>query len=665
MPYALQAGVVMRQRWTMQWVSGALAALCLGTAGVSPVAAQTTERAALTHFGSAAELNEFLASRMTGDKPCPPFCEGDPLADIVVVTGARSPAPSITNNQQVGVDEGDVVKARGDILVILRRGRLFTVSTAGGGLRPVDSINAYPPGVNPDDDWYDEMLMSGDRVIVIGYSYSRGGTEINRFRMDAEGRLTFEDSHHLKSDDYYSSRNYASRLIGEQLVVYSPLGLWGDKDRVERLPTLTVWRTGAGENDDETPGIPIVAPEDVHIAPDLAADPEKEPEAIHTVIRCNLGAAVLACEATAILGPDLRSFYVAPTAVYVWVSETHWRPRQKGQELEAWLYRIPIDGSAPQAVATRGMPIDQFSFREDAQAGRIDVLVVSEGGGDGMWGAEGASGDAALVRLPLSRFGGGGDPPDDADYRALPPVGPAPERLHNRFVGDHLLYSATVWNEGEAGWNESMPQQEAMLTVVPLTEGPARRFMLAGEIGRIEPMGADALVVSTDEDVVFTTVGLCGPRPVLMDQFVIPGAEETETRSHAFFYQPDVWSPDGATGVLGLPVMSPDPSEGDGRGVQAPRGRASIAYLRRGGGRLTSLGSLDSSIAPGVIDDGCVASCVDWYGDARPIFLGGRVFALLGYELVEGRERGARIREVRRVDLTPPTPEGPRPYYQD
>jgi hypothetical protein len=44
---------------------------------------------------------------------------------------------------------------------------------------------------------------------------------------------------------------------------------------------------------------------------------------------------------------------------------------------------------------------------------------------------------------------------------------------------------------------------------------------------------------------------------------------------------------------------------------------------------------------------------VDWYGNARPIFLGGRVFALLGYELVEGTIRGARLEEIGRADFTP------------
>src|SRR4029434_3754369 len=99
------------------------------------------------------------------------------------------------------------------------------VSIAGGQMEPIDSINAYPPGVDARDDWYDEMLLSGDRVVVIGYSYARGGTEINRFRIDREGRLSFQDAYQLSSGDYYSSRNYTSRLIGNRLIFYTSLWL--------------------------------------------------------------------------------------------------------------------------------------------------------------------------------------------------------------------------------------------------------------------------------------------------------------------------------------------------------------------------------------------------------------------------------------------------------
>jgi hypothetical protein len=51
--------------------------------------------------------------------------------------------------------------------------------------------------------------------------------------------------------------------------------------------------------------------------------------------------------------------------------------------------------------------------------------------------------------------------------------------------------------------------------------------------------------------------------------------------------------------------------------------------------------------------DGCRASCVDWYGNARPIFLRGRIFALMGYEIVEGNVREGRIEERGRATFAP------------
>src|SRR5215831_5490640 len=187
----------------------------------------------LTAFKSDAELRSYL--RHWIEPPPPPLRLGskDEIPETVLITGSliRGPSwvsapaadltaaadmaaqPSITNKQEMNVDEGDIVKLHRDHLVILRRGRLFTVSLADGGIRPIDSINAYPPGVNARDDWYDEMLIAGDRIVVIGYSYARGGTEINRFKVDASGRLSFEDAYQLHSNDYYSSSNYASRLI--------------------------------------------------------------------------------------------------------------------------------------------------------------------------------------------------------------------------------------------------------------------------------------------------------------------------------------------------------------------------------------------------------------------------------------------------------------------
>jgi hypothetical protein len=44
--------------------------------------------------------------------------------------------------------------------------------------------------------------------------------------------------------------------------------------------------------------------------------------------------------------------------------------------------------------------------------------------------------------------------------------------------------------------------------------------------------------------------------------------------------------------------------------------------------------------------------CIDWYGNSRPIFTLGRIFALSGTSVVEGELRDEHVSELRRVDLT-------------
>lgn len=534
-----------------------LAALLVGAA--SPAAAQTPETG-LSRFQSEAELRTFLEARRGPPPrmpaPSPVFMPSVPEpvmalpapampgqadaaavatysggVDDIVLTASRAADPSITNTQEVGVDEGGIVKVRGDHLVILRRGRLFTVSTAGGAMRPVHAINAYPPDVDASGDWYDEMLISDDQVIVIGYSYARGGTEVSRFHLADDGTLSFRDAYHMRSSDYYSSRNYASRLIGTELVLYAPLSLGWAPDVLDSLPGLRRW-TG----DEEGAFRRIAGARDVFIAPHLRRSEDGEIEALHSVSRCDLTAPELMCEATVVLGPEGRSFYVSGEAVYLWTSEgwRAWAEDAREDTPESSLYRIPLDGSRPQAVLTRGAPMDQFSFREDADEGVIEVAVYSDGGGDEMWRPEFVEGKAALLRLPLSRFGNGSREAPGRDYRFLPEV--APYAGHNRFVGDHLLISTGEWGDGG---------ESSVLTVVPVHGGRIETFAFAEPITRLEVLGRDALAVSGDDEVAFTTVSLDG-RPRLLDRYVAQAAGEAESRSHGFFFRPD--SRDGATG---------------------------------------------------------------------------------------------------------------------
>lgn len=620
----------------------------LGAAGCTTV--QRPGTASLPSFSSDEDLREFLApggdlmvaARVPpppappppppppappGASPSAPAPSAAPQGEPVVL-GMFAPPPgddAITNVQVAGVDEGGIVKVSGDYLVILRRGRLFTVSTADGGLTAVDTIDAYPPGASARWDWYDEMLVSGDLVVVIGYSYRRGGTEINRFRLAPDGTLAFIDSHHLRSDDYYSDRNYASRLIGDRLIIYAPLSFqWNSRDVLDDMPGLSRWTP-----DREGPQFErIASASNVFIPAPLRARGAETVEAMHTVTQCDLAEPELRCKATIVLGPESRTFFVAQDAVYVWVSS----PRMVEDDSQNFLIRITLDSGPPSAVQVEGEPLDQFSFSANTAQSRIDVLVADEGYGDAMWNADLTRGRPALLRLPTARFGDGSGAAMDTDYQFLP--GDEYAYLdRNRFIGDRLLYALSRWQGGKSDYS---------LVVVPVEGGEPVEFTVPEGVDRIEQLGRDAVVVGGQEAAVFLTIDLTQAQPSIIDRYVERGAREAESRSHAFFYNPDAASPDGADGLLGLPVIN--------RGAGA--GGADMLFLRREARRLSDYGRLESQ-APAGVDDGCQASCVDWYGDARPIFLRGRVFALLGYELVEGDASGERIRETRRIDYAP------------
>ena len=554
-------------------------------------------------------------------------------------------ADGITNVQTAGVDEGGIVKRAGDFLVVLRRGRLFTVRVGADALAPVAMTDAYAPNADPRGAWYDELLVSGSTVVVVGYSYARGGTEIGLFELDPRGGLSYRATYHLRSFDYYSARNYASRLIGRQLVFYSPTLLQpGGPHPMQMMPGLRRW-TGAAAAPADASWQRLLPATRIHRSDD-DFDPT-QPLALHTVTRCDLGAATLSCDSTAVLGPAGRVFYVSQSAVYVWTAG-----RGDGRaESNSAVFRMPLDGSAPTGLKTVGLPIDQLSFLEDGQ-GHLNVLLRASGAGEGMWGQQGLRGATALLRLPLSALGDGRGAAQREHYRLLPAQAPT----QNRFVGDWLLMGGRMpssrtgdRNGGASAWalRYADPGAEAQA----LDPGHA--------VERIEALGAHAVLVgNAGADLHFSAVRLGRGPASLAGRHVQAGARQGETRTHGFYYRPTA----DDEGLLGLPVLEPGAARG---GIfRGAAGAASVLFLRERALDFRALGALQSRGA--AVDDGCKASCVDWYGNARPLFVGDRVFALLGYELVEGRLDGRgsaeRIEERRRASFAPrPAPaEGGR-----
>jgi len=128
-----------------------------------------------------------------------------------------------------------------------------------------------------------------------------------------------------------------------------------------------------------------------------------------------------------------------------------------------------------------------------------------------------------------------------------------------------------------------------------------------------------------------------GQQPNIASSISIDGAQG-EWRSHGFFFKPS-----SAGGVLGLPIV--DLSEGN---FWWGNGTANVAFLSvNSSGGLAQLGNISSTPASEGI---CETSCIDWYGNTRPIFLRDRVFALMGSELQEvdlstgaARQMGTRL----------------------
>jgi hypothetical protein len=598
-------------------VVGALIAGCAG--GPPPVLEPPPSGGAarLTTFASNAELHAFL-------KTVPP-----PRARAQFFA-LSAPASSVTNVQHAGVDEGGIVKRHGDHLVVLRRGRLFTVRVGTAAPALVSVVDAFGPDVDPRSSWYDEILVSDDTVVVIGYSYDRGATELGLFDIDAGGGLRYRATLHLRSIDYFSARNSASRLLGRTLVLYAPVILAGVGEAPERsLPAFRVWRGGSSPPEFHPMYTAATIYRPLMASTDLI---------LHTVVTCDLAPAEPTCRSMGVMGPPDRVFYVSPAAVYVWtVSEeptgTAW-PR-------ALLYRLPLAGREPGALWVEGAPADQFSFLE--AEGHLNVLVQAEGRGEAMWQSDRATGDVALLRVPLASFSSMVTAVSARHYQALPR--PEAGLFQNRFVGGYVLYGSRSWGDVHTLAARSLYVYRYARAEAPMT------IPLTHAVERIEPLGSDALVVGADRDDLHVSTIRLGQRPGVVARFTRAGAAQGETRGHGFFYRPEATG----SGILGLPLRR----AGSPQHASLTEGSASVLVLRNDHLRLRELGELEASAEPPA-DDGCRASCVDWYGNARPVFVDGRIYALLGYELVEGDIVGGRLRERSRVDFSPAAAGRPR-----
>jgi hypothetical protein len=577
-------------------------------------------------------------------------------AENVIVTGTRIPAPnnaSITNNQMRGVEEGDIVKQINQFLLVLQDGRIFVIDTRardGRRLALTDRLNVYRDPAH--DMWYDEMLVFGDRILITGYSYREDATELSVFRLDAGGRLSREGVFYVSSNDYYDSSNYATRLVGDNLVIYTPFSV-ADMARASfKWPVVRRWLPHEDYEGATRRERPLFDAAGIYRPVRTVDDP-----LVHSVSVCPLGPIDenrdLECRTTAFVGANDAQWYVTADDAFLWTTSRHWdsydyqscdaaAPLEEAYE-PALLYRVPIDGTAPRLIAARGLPPDQFSLQSGS--GHFHALLKDR---QHYCGEEQAS-EARLsyFDVPLTSFGDTLRDAPAASYTRLPGV--KSHYIANRFTDRYLVYgSLGRWRRGQS--ERSNPPAY----VVPVDDPHGvRPLEIHQTVVRAEQAGNDIILTGyrNSDGLVVTLVDLDGT-PHIASSVVLAERYESEGRSHAFN---SLIEADGS-GVMGLPTVGNE----SWSSRAAWRSSASdLSYLtvdRRG--RLEHVGELERRFVydedageDGIPGYACEVSCIDWYGNSRPIFTDGRVFALSGTELIEGRIAYGEIYEVQRLNI--------------
>ncbi len=610
------------------------------------------------------------------DKDCQLRRSESAEGQTMMVTGSRIRVVPVTNNQEQGVDEGDIVKQIGQYLLVLQDGRLFVLDTEAGpdrnGLRLVDRANVYRNAV--DQAWYDELVVAGNRIVVSGYAHEADASELAVFRLGDDGRLTREGVFQIRSEDYYDRNNYASRLIGDELVLYTPLALSDRRgEGAFAWPTLRRAPDEGGAAAGE--GVQLLRPEQLYRPLSTVHEP-----VIHMVTRCRLGewrpGGDLACTSEGFVASRTRQFYVSGDAAYLWSDASNWQHwddkvqdcapdsrAARGESDRSLLHRLSLSGGPIGVVGTTGFPMDQLGM--DAGNGHFRALIA--------WFRRtcrvGKTMPLHYFEIPDSLFSRQLRPVPDGAFTAMPEI--EANQVENRFTDRHLVFGGRVIAlDGSGGGDDDM---EGTLggghaVIVPIGRpAEAQPVWLPHRVWRVERIGDNAALTgySSDRGLEVSVIDLNGATPRLSDTLRLEGRVETEGRSHAFN---SLVGADGS-GLMGLPTVQ----RIGGMDRYAWRSAASdLSFLSvDAAGRLQSLGAL-AAHAQGndrrrwyrdddVPDDpaiySCQVSCIDWYGNSRPLFTRGRLFALSATELIEGRVADGRIGEVQRIDLTKELPE--------
>jgi hypothetical protein len=564
----------------------------------------------------------------------PPLHLGETIETAQGIQSSSLSGEVVTARDE-GLEEGDIVKLAGRYLIILRRARLFSIDLGDPNakeraLRPVAAISAFGPDLDPHGACFDELVVYGDRIVVVGSNADRDGRKLGLFRLSHDGGLSYEGTYHLRNTDNDIGREHAARIVRGKLVLFEADG---PPFNPHRPFALRRWQADSDSNGYRS----IARPDHIFRAPTDSLIGTIV--ALHALVSCDLASPAFACEATVVVGPIARVFYFSSSALYIW-ARRNIAPQDSSSTntSESILFRLPLDGTRPRAIRVSGTPIDQQAFSE-GDDGYLNVLVRPVDARPGIWHLQNSHGSsAALLHIPLSEFGDGTQSAPRSQYRPLLVEGESD--FQSRFVGDWLLYGS-----GD-GWGYSSASSAIVFAVRPGGGEDEVGMTVPHGVDRIVKLGSNAMVVGLlGKDLHFSEIDLSG-NPTPAQHYVLSQASRHIDRAEGLAYR----EADDGSGILGLPVRI----EGRSAWDRPDEDSASILFLRNAPQQFSEMGVLRKRGvgAPMTEDDDLRAAiCVNLNGDARPFFARGRIFALFGDELVEAKLKGARLVEDRRIDF--------------
>ncbi len=633
-----------------------------GCASIQHSQFENTKHNRLSKFSSNAELNVYLQKieqmHIFKEELHDALHKNGEDEHKITITGSRVMASQvgITNNQVSGVDEGDIVKLKDNLLIILRRGKIRVVDIglqAGSSLKLISEVNAYPPNWK-GDTWYDELLVHGNTILVTGYNYDLNGTELIRFNLEDDGSIKFYDAYLVSSGDYFDSENYASRLIGSQYITYVPTPLYNtslnkNEPRVGKLPQIAKFPIDRKES---FKWKPLFTAEDVYKPIHYVIEPTA-----HAMISCPIDGDISNCEAKAVISSSHTEFFVANDAMYLWAKhwsletllEPHFEPdwydlpyyypvknRPVVENDQGTLFRIPFSDEDITSAKLSIEPLNQFSFHVWGDSlyvlGRTGVTVDDKA-------------NVALHKVPNTYFTQFGN----NESEELLELGSFPDPVNNRFYKNHLITGSQTWWE-----RNRLTQIDELkftgLKIVEINGNYSLDLETNHATDRIEPFKNKFLVsgVNSNNNLVVSIVDTNNSLAVIAQKEFV-GLIESEGRSHAF--NSSLFDSNWLFGLTNLDKSNASSSEGRHTYFD-DNVPADLLFLKYDNfDEIEIAGKMISQNRNHPKENDCKTSCYDWYGNTRPFFIRDRVFGLSGDELVEAKFNGEYLEEIFRLSM--------------